>query len=162
VNRDEFTALPPSLALGLLWDVLERNHIVSGLQSTEAPKPARSPKYDQAIFRKNGITFASEYDLEGLRFWHAQKQQGAESGGQYADKDAKSAKALSYWIAWREQNPGAVWSGERNRQQVTAKPPQAKPEVYPRDGARGAAPSEATTQYSDSDYGSDDNDDLPF
>ena len=160
MNRAEFTGLPVALALGLLWDALETEGR-AWLEAQEAPKPARPPKFDQILYRKEGIMWASECDAEGLRWWHKRAAESAESGSQYAEKDAKLAKSLGFWIAYREQNPTAIWSGERNREQVTAKAPQSKPEVYPRDGQRAApaAPS-SSGGYSDADYGSDD--DLPF
>src|SRR5512139_2773515 len=114
MNRSEFTSLPVSLALGLLWDALHTHGDPAlALDDAEAPKPARPPKYDSAIYRKDGVTYASEYDIEGLRFWHKRAAESAANGGQYAEKDAKQAKALAYWIAYREQNPSATWTGER-------------------------------------------------
>lgn len=162
MQRSEFTGLPLSLALGLLWDILsDDDGFAEAMRNAEAIKPARPPKFDQILYRKEGIMWASECDAEGLRWWHKRAAESAESGSQYAEKDAKLAKSLGFWIAYREQNPTAIWSGERNREQVTAKAPQSKPEVYPRDGQRAApaAPS-SSGGYSDADYGSDD--DLPF
>lgn len=166
MNRSEFTGLPLSLALGIIWDALratgghETNRV---LDDTEAPKPARPPKYDQIMYRKDGVMWASECDAEGLRFWHKRAAESADSGSQYAEKDAKLAKSLAYWITWREQNPTAIWTGERNRQPTTARAPQGKPEVYPRD-ARPQPTSPAPTNpgggYSDADYGADD--DIQF
>ncbi len=143
MNRSEFCSLPASVALGLLWD--NSSGIRGAMEKLEPPKPAMSPKYDQVIFRKDGVMYASECDLESLRFWYERSNTSANGGGQYADKDAKRAKALSFWMVWREQNPSTVWSGERNRERVTAKPPQHKPEVYPRE-ARGDAATSAPTQ----------------
>lgn len=168
MNRSEFTGLPLSLALGALWDALDSGRDpASALHDAEAPKPARPPKYDQAIYRREGITWASEYDVEDLRFWRKRKSESASGGGEYAEKDAKQAKALEFWISWREQNPTAVWTGERNREQVTAAAPASKPTVYPRD-ARGAAPVAPSSSsgggggYADEDYGGADGDDIPF
>ena len=163
MNRQDFTSLPLSLALGAIWDALHE-HGDAGmiLDDMPAPKRAGSPKYDSAIYRREGVTYASEYDAEGLRFWQRRAADSAAGGGQYAEQDAKQAKALGFWIAWREQNPGAVWSGERNREQVTAAAPSAKPTVYPRNGGatKPAAPSGGG--YSDADYGADDDSDIPF
>ena len=54
----------------------------------------------------------------------------------------KNAESLARWIAWREWYPEAVWSGERNREAVVAKPPSSKPMVYARQngGHRPAPP----------------------
>lgn len=168
MNRSEFTSLPLSLALGLLWDAAQdadRITTARYLEDAEAPKPARPPRFDSAIYRRDGITWASEYDAEGLRYWRDKNAAGAENGGEYAEKNAKAAKALGYFLEWREQNPSAIWTGERNREQVTAKAPMAKPEVYPRTGAPRAAAPAATGGggFSDADYGSDGDDgDIPF
>ena len=82
-----------------------------------------------------GVAKASEYDAEGLRYWRDQKASSVESGGQYAEQDAKSVTALNYWIAWRAAFPDAVWIGERFREPVTAKAPSGKPMVYAKRGA---------------------------
>lgn len=160
MNRSEFCSLPPSVALGLIWD---QCNLDASLGYVEAPKPARPPRFDSAIYRRDGITWASEYDAEGLRYWRDKNAAGAENGGEYAEKNAKAAKALGYFLEWREQNPTAIWTGERNREQVTARAPMAKPEVYPRTGAPRAAAPAATGGggFSDADYGSD-GDDIPF
>lgn len=140
MNRDEFTSLPSSIALGILWDVAK---LEDRLRDVVAPKPPRPPKYDAAIYRKDGVQWASETDVEGLRFWRGRYLESAAKGGEYAAKDQKRAAALDFWIAWRLVEPMTPWSGERNREQVTAKPPSGKPMVYPRDGA---ATSEAKTE----------------
>lgn len=167
MNRSDFTSLPLSLALGLLWDAAQdadRITTARYLEDAEAPKPARPPRFDSAIYRRDGVMYASETDLDGLRFWHKRAAESAANGGQYAEKDEKQAKALAYWIAFREQNPSAIWTGERNREQVTARAPMAKPEVYQRTGAPRAAAPAATGGggFSDADYGSDDDSDIPF
>lgn len=163
MNRSEFTALPPTLALGLIWDELHRTAPCPVLDNTEAPRLAKPPKYDSRIGRKDGVCWASECDLEGLRFWH--KRAVESTNPEHAERNAKEAKALSYWIAYREQQPTAIWSGERNREQVTAKAPSGKPEVYPRDGGRRAPePKPSSGGGYDAADGYDDagNDDLPF
>lgn len=167
MNRSEFTGLPLSLALGIIWDALHEtgsHEVCRVLDMDSAPKPARPPKFDQILYRKDGVMWASECDAEGLRYWHKRAAESAESGSQYAEKDAKLAKSLSFWIAYREQNPTAVWTGERNRAQVTARAPQSKPEVYPRE-QRGQAPAPATSSgggYSGADYDAPSDDDIPF
>lgn len=169
MNRAEFTGLPLSLALGLLWDAAheyDRDGTARKLDEAEAPKPARPPRFDSAIYRREGVTFASEYDLDGLRYWHKRSADG-ESDPQYGEKNAKQAKALSYWIAYREQQPDAIWTGERNRQPTTAKAPQSKPEVYPRDARPAPSPAASSGggggSYADADYGGDTpDDDIPF
>ncbi len=163
MNRSEFCSLPASVALGLLWD--NSTGIRAAMEKIGPPQPAKSPKYDSAIMRAGGVMYASECDLESLRFWHNRSLESANGGGKWADKDAKRAKALSFWITWREQNPTAVWSGERNHEHVTAKPPQHKPEIYPRD-AKPAATEPASSSYSYDDdtagNGTEAEDDYPF
>ncbi|MCC6642756.1 MAG: hypothetical protein IT386_16470, partial [Deltaproteobacteria bacterium] len=77
MNRQEFTGLPLSLALGLLWDALESRNPCAHLDGAEPPKPARPPRFDSAIYRRDGITWASEYDAEGLRYWRDKNAAGA-------------------------------------------------------------------------------------
>lgn len=146
MDRDAFLKLPPALALRVLFDCLDEE-TVRAIGNVEAPKEPRCPRFDRTIFRQGGVNYASECSLEGLRFWHKRSVESAASGGQYADKDRKNAEELARWIAWREWYPDAVWSGERNNQQVTAKPPTQKPTVYPRqgNGNRPAPPPQEDT-----------------
>jgi len=162
MTREEFLSLPAGVALSVLLDAWPS--LVQALDAIPKPQIARSPKFDQIIYRKGGATWASEYDAEGLRYWRDQKAASVESGGQYAERDAKSVTALNYWIAWRAAFPDAVWSGERFREPVTAKAPSGKPTVYERQ-QRDAAPSgqsqsEAGTRQAPAD--DFDSDDIPF
>lgn len=160
MNRDQFVGLPASVALGILWDVSPG--LAAKVADMEPPKLARPPRFDSIIYRRDGVTFASEYDLSGLRFWRDKKKQS--SNPEFAEKDAKMVKALDYWIAWRAIEPTTPWRGERNREEVTAKPPSDRPEVYPRErrgnGSTTSAPDDAPPA---ADYGFDDSDsDIPF
>ena len=168
MTREEFLSLPAGVALGVLLDAWPS--LVQALDAIPKPQAPRSPKFDQIIYRKGGATWASEYDAEGLRYWRDQKASSVESGGQYAEQDAKSVTALNYWIAWRAAFPDAVWSGERFREPVTAKAPSGKPMVYPKreQGALDTAPKERKAA-PDFDGGSRDeqggdfgDDDIPF
>jgi hypothetical protein len=100
------------------------------LEEIEAPKRPRSPRYDMRISRKGGYQWASETDLEGLRWWLHRFQSSAAEGGKFADKDAKKAEKLAYWVDWREAYPDPQWTGMRNDDAVTAPVPVAKPPVY--------------------------------
>ncbi len=162
MTKEAFLQLPAAVAIRVLFDCLDED-TVKAIGNAEAPAAPRSPKYDQAIYRKEGVMYASETDLSGLLFWHARAVTSAASGGQYADKDKKNAESLARWIAWREWYPDAVWSGERNREAVVAKAPSAKPIVYPRtgNGSRGSAPAGPAT-YPDADYGGGGDDSIPF
>jgi hypothetical protein len=161
MTKEEFMALPAALALGLLWDAgLDKR-----LATVEAPRAPRPPKYDMAIYRKGGIQWASEMDLSGLEWWQARYREGAASGGEYAEKDAKRAEKMQYWIDWRRADPQAIWSGTRNDTAVTARAPLARPEVSPRDEPSAATTNTAPAQdFGPTDYsdpGGDD-DQLPF
>lgn len=129
MTRDEFLSLPPAVATRLIFDALDEQTIFVVL-SQEKPKLPLPPKYDYAIWRRDGVQHASETDLAGLRFWHKRAVTSAEGGGQYAERDKKNAGALQRWIDWRECCPDTVWSGERNRDFVVARGPCARPAVY--------------------------------
>ena len=139
MTPEEFLALPPAVALRILLESLDEETRGTVL-SRDKPKLPLPPKFDQMIFRREGVVYASETDLEGLRFWHKKSAESAAGGGQYAEKDAKRRDSLARWIAWREVYPEAVWSGERDRVALVAKAPSSKPTVYPRlaNGQRSA------------------------
>ena len=153
MTRDEYTALPASVALGFIWD----NGLGARLADVPAPKPPLPPKYDARVYRKGGHQWASETDLESLLYWHGKYTDNAANGGQYADKDAKRARALDYWISWRKAFPAAAWSGERDNVQVVAAPPSRTPRLHERDNERRA--ETATKPSFDEEGGTDD---IPF
>ena len=124
MTREEFSSLPVGVALGILYDIN-----APALVRVLPPETARPPKYDQKIRRKGGYQWASETDTEGIKFWLGRAAAGAEDP-KYGDKNVKQAKALKYWLVWREQNPNAVWSGERNKQYVTAAAPLERPMIH--------------------------------
>lgn len=163
MNRAEFTALPSSIALGILWDASPG--LGAKLASVAAPRLPIAPKYDQAIYRKDGVSWASEYDVEGLRYWRDKKSQSSDP--KYAEKDGKTVKALDFWIAWRVAFPAVIWSGERSREHVTAAPPAGKPQVYPSQSRNGSAPERRAADPAPFDddgpsAGGDDFEDVPF
>jgi len=125
MTKEEICALPAATAIGLLYEC-----VVNGreLESMEAPRPPQSPKFDHRIRRKDGCQWASETDLEGLRFWHNRAIQPGDP--KWADKNEKEARSLLFFIKWREANPNALWQGERNHEQFTAKPASSKPTVH--------------------------------
>jgi len=138
MTRDEFLALPAPVALRVLFDCLDED-TAAALRAKEKPTIPRSPKYDTVVFRSGGVVFASEMDMEGLRFWQGRS---TEPGGdpKYADSNAKRADGLARFMAWRECFPDATWSGERNREAVVALPPSSKPKVHERSGGRRPPP----------------------
>jgi hypothetical protein len=127
MTSEEFNALPVAVQVRLLVQVLKLGDKLAGL---EAPKVPRSPKYDARISRKGGYQWASETDLEGLRWWFNRFTASAADGGQYSEKDAKRAEKLAYWVAWREVAPDARWTGQRNDEVATAAAPSSKPKVH--------------------------------
>jgi hypothetical protein len=132
MTRDEFLALPPAVGLRVLFDALDEDtaRVIASLDKIKLPLP---PKYDQMIFRQGGVMWASETDIEGLRFWHRKSTDG-QGDPKWAEQNKKRADSLARWIAWRECFPDAVWSGERDRAAVVAKAPSSKPMVYARSG----------------------------
>ena len=167
MTKEELLALPPALAVEIVIELLlampGSEPLRLALAETKKPFVPQSPKYDAIIYRKDGVQYASEMDVGGLQFWHRLAVESAEGGGEYAEKDAKRAKALSFWIAWRKCNPGVPWAGERNRKHVIAAAPSSKPEVYPREyGVEKKArdPGGYTPNFDD-DPGAGD-DDIPF
>jgi len=130
MKKEEFMGLPPSVALGLLWDALGCETLLAGV---EKPKPAFPPKYDLKVYRKNGWNWASELPLETLLFWCGKAKESADGGGPYAEKDRKKVESLQRWIAWRLAEPTARWKGERNNSVVTAAEPSRDPKLYTED-----------------------------
>lgn len=179
MTRDEFLSLPPGVALRILFDALDEE-TVHAIDRAEKPEVPRAPKYDYTIYRQNGIQYASETDIRGLTFWRDRAQASANGGGEWAIKDAKNAENLNRWLAWREFFPNEAWSGERNRVELVAAPPSARPRVYPRTNSGGQQQRQApprqqeaptddyfgtgggkSSGYSDADYGGGD-EDIPF
>lgn len=139
MDRDAFLQLPAAVALRILFDCLDEE-TVKAIGHVEAPKLPLPPKFDAMIFRSGGFQWASETDLEGLRFWLAKAQEPGDP--KWAEQNKKRVDSLTRWIAWRECYPDATWSGERDRKQGVARGPTAKPKVHPRvsNGSRPAAP----------------------
>ncbi len=118
---------------------------------------AGAPKFDTSIIRKGGmVQYASETDLSGLMFWKGRADE-PPSDPKYAESNAKQSKSLSYWVAYRQAEPIAVWSGERNRVNVTAAAPSAMPATYPRpaNGGVPVAPATPTPTF-------EEDDEIPF
>lgn len=137
MTRDEWCALPLPLALAIIYDAAPAV-LAQAIDGEAAARIPQAPKYDDVINRKGGITWASEYDAEGLRYWRDEKRKSGEAGGEWAEKDAKTAKSLGYWLEWRSMFPAAIWSGKRFGQPATAAAPSGKPTIYPRETRIGA------------------------
>jgi hypothetical protein len=136
MTREDFFSLPLPLQVRLLFDALDEESS-RALLAQEKPKLPLPPKYDMAIYRQGGHTWASEHSLDGLVWWRNRYQTGAESGGQYAEQDKKRVVNIDKWIAWRELFPTECWSGKRNDDDVVAKPPTKKPALCLRRNGNG-------------------------
>ena len=141
MTRDEFLSLPSTVALRILYDCLDEA-TVQALEQKEKPKLPLPPKYDAPIYRSGGTQFASETDIEGLRFWHGKALEPPRDP-KYIEANKKRASELERWIRYRECFPDAVWSGERFREQVVAAAPSAKPMIHAKraNGGGGRAPA---------------------
>ncbi len=159
------------MALGLIYGLL------TGLEHTPAIRPPLPPKYDAKLSKAKGqFVFMSEMTLSDLSWWLGKKNESALSGGQYAEKDKKTAETLTRWVAWRECFPTDQWFGERNDTKTTAAPPSREPRMHswdsqPQRGSRQAAPAAddgygeppKANGFSDDDYGAKEGEDsLPF
>lgn len=166
MQRSDFTGLPLSIALGIVWDVLAdpgrlgSKSIGAFLADLPVPEKVRAPKYDHRIGRKGGFQWASETDLESLRYWHKRESESAAEGGQWAAKSEKRAASLARWIAYREQDPASAWSGIRDDAQVTAHAPMSKPVVHEYAPRADAPPKQYGAEYDAKDE--DDDNPLPF
>ena len=142
MTREEFATLPVQLALGLVFDMARAR-----LEPMDRPAVPRPPLYDGRLSRGNkGFTYMSEMDLRSLEWWHGKKQESADAGGDYADKDAKTAATLATWIAWRRLFPYEVWSGKRGDERVTAAPPSPSPAMHQWEPRGGGKQSSGTRQ----------------
>lgn len=163
MTEEEFCTLPPSVALGLVYKAFAKE-----LASVPAPKLPFPPKFDTRISRKGGVfVWASEMLLNDLKFWHERNAAGATDGSQYAEKNAKMAKALEYWIKWRIAFPTDIWFGERSSGRATVKvranPPSRDPEQYPWESSGNNSTSKPASGggFADAD-GDGGDDDIPF
>jgi len=93
---------------------------------------SQPPRYDDKIPRKGGFMYASECDLECLRYWL--ERFSTSSNPAFEERDQKRAKALSYWVKYREENPYDRWRGQRNLHEVVAAQPSNKPTIFPWEG----------------------------
>lgn len=126
MDRDEFTALPLAIALGLVWDIAGPK-----LKAMPAPKLPLPPKYDGRQSKDGGFCWFSEMALADLEYWRDKNAKGAADGGQYADSNRKKAEVLGKWVEWRRVYPGAQWRGVRGDDKApsTAARPSRDPTV---------------------------------
>lgn len=149
MKREDFDRLPPGMQNRVLGRVVFDGEVLSEIDVGKKPF---APRYDMRIYRQGGYQWASETSAEGIRFWLERSRKSAANGGEWAEKDAKRAKDLERWLAWREWEPTAPWTGERDRHPCTAAPPADKPAIHANEPRRpnGQAPA-ADSSASDAD-----------
>lgn len=147
MTREELMALPPALAVGVLFDAVAVGADLRDVPVPQAPKP---PKYDMRVYQKGGFVWASEFALRMLVWWRDRYQESAAGGGQYADKDRKRAESMDRWIAWRICFPSDIWTGTRDDAEVVAKMPSHKPTLHQKD-ARPAPVDDTVADAQDDD-----------
>ncbi len=129
MTPEEFTQLPPAIALRILLDILPAS-MTTKLEAVEKPQMPRTPKYDLRVWRKAGFQWASEMSLEGLTFVRNRSLESADKGGDYAEKDAKQAEKLKYWTDYRAVFPDNAVGVIRGEDSVTAEPPRDKARIW--------------------------------
>ncbi len=152
MTRDQFVNLPLKLALSVIWDLARAK-----LENMSAPTAPLPPKYDGRLGRNGGFIWMSEMDLESLKWWFDTKTKSAKGGGQYAERDGKTAATLDKWIVWRLVFPDARWSGIRDKDRATAAMPSREPQVQQWQQKQQLAPAQtsavATPPADDGGYG---------
>lgn len=139
MTRGQLLMLPPALALAVIYDCLDESTIAA-ISAKEPPVVPKQPRFDLALYGRDGVTFASECDLSQIDWHMGRAKTSAESGGQYAEKDAKKLEKLKEWRFWRAVNPTAIWVGKRgDAENVIAAPPSSRPQSYPRSGGSGSS-----------------------
>lgn len=147
-SREQFVAACSAAAV---FDVM------SGAPSAAAGD-GTAPKFETYISRKGGmVQYASETDLAGLIWWKARSDEPGNP--QYEAANKKQSRYLAAWIAYRQAKPDEVWTGERNKVQVTAAPPSDSPQTYPREARQTQAAAAAPAG---NNYDSEPMDDIPF
>lgn len=151
MTRGQLLMLPPALALAVIYDCLDEATIAA-IAAKEPPSVPKQPLFDLALYGRDGVSFASECDLSQLD-WHAGRAKtSAESGGQYAEKDAKKLEKLKEWRFWRAVNPTAIWVGKRgDTENVIAAPPSGRPASYARTG-NGGGPNQGAQESGEAEF----------
>jgi hypothetical protein len=159
LTREQFIALPTNEQLWEVYQELTTERETPRAAAPAGPTNAKAPKYDGQLSRKGGMAvWMSEMLLEDLRYW--MDRNAADTTGQYAEKNQKQAKTLSYWVAYREVAPLERWTGLRNDDVVTGAVPTRDPEQHPwaKRGERSATPASSGPAFG----GASEFDDVPF
>jgi hypothetical protein len=138
--------------LELIYDMAKAK-----LEPLTRPDVPRSPLFDGRLSRGNkGFTWMSEMTLRDLEWWEAKKRESASGGGEYAEKDAKTAQTLAAWITWRRLFPHEPWSGKRGEDRTTAAVPNGNPTLHPwgprNQGGKQAPQAKPKAQEEDLDF----------
>jgi hypothetical protein len=161
VTRDEFTALPPLVALGIVYDMAQAK-----LEPMPVPALPRKPKYDSQFTRKGGhYCWVSEMTLDDIIFWRGKKAEGVAAGGQYAESDQKWLVRFDAWIAWRRLYPNECWFGIRGEERVNAAPPSRDAKLHkwgPRKEASGGSEGASSAASPDDDGRASSDDEFAF
>lgn len=129
MTPEELSQQPWPVACKILMGMLPKS-MTDKLALVEVPEPVRVPRYDRKVYRKGGHQWASETDLDGLKFWAGRAEESLADGGQYAQQNQKQFDELNRWIAFREVYPTDAITITRGEDSVTAKAPSYKPEVW--------------------------------
>lgn len=150
MTRAELLALPPVLALMVIYDCLDEA-TVAAITAKDPIVAPQQPRFDFALYGSGGSSYASECTLKQLD-WHIDRaKKSVADGGQWAEKDAKKLEKLGEWRRWRGCNPAAIWVGKRGDEEaVVAAPPSDRPRVYPREN-QGDQGSPAKNENVDTD-----------
>lgn len=157
MTKEEFLSLPPTIAMGLIYDVSAA--VQKALADKEKPRGPLGPKYDHRLRRKNQrYVWASEATLESLVWELGRAKAEASEGGQWADKAAKNATTLERWVNWRTWYPNDRWQGTRGDVEVSAMPPSKHPQMHDWEQrtARPRSDADETGAPADAGEGADD------
>jgi hypothetical protein len=137
MTREELLALPPVLAIMVIYDCLDEE-TVAAIKAKEPIKAPQQPRFDFALFASNGSTYASECTLKQLDWYIDRAKKSVAENSKYAEQDKKKLEKLAEWRKWRGCNPSVIWVGKRGDDEgVVAAPPSDRPRVYPRTGGGG-------------------------
>jgi hypothetical protein len=157
VTRDQFLSLA-----GQLFDAQNGGGSPRG--------NGTAPKFDTALPAGSGeVVYASECSLKELRYQLSRADKPPKEP-KYAEANKKRSRALGYWVTYRESNPDDRWTGERNREQVTAALPDDRPAKHPRVPYTPRDDEASRPATTDPEYGAptpgggfaDDTGDIPF
>ena len=137
MTLEELLALPPVLAIKVIYDCLDED-AVAAIKAKPPIKAPQQPRFDFALYTSSGNTYASECTLKQLDWYIERAKKSVAEGGQYAQQNAKQLEKLTEWRRWRGCNPTVIWVGRRgDDESVVAAPPSDRPRVYPRAGGTG-------------------------